>query len=185
MLRGRFAVEIVAATEQNQAGLAEIPLRMFLAEPHPSRSAVHQEIEEPLEWGEDGHHQYDWIERLAPYHLDESGERRRCPAKEKGEHVEECLSCDLPRTFAALMLYSPLFFFFFFISCISRSTRRYLQSYPSLIGLCLGLLNYLPSQNHGHPRQGNDKPQRGIKEGPSVDPGIVAPLTIVHTIIAS
>ena len=59
MLRGRFAIEIVAVTEQKQAGTAEIPLGMVLAEPHPSRSAVHQEIEEPLQWGEDGHHEND------------------------------------------------------------------------------------------------------------------------------
>ena len=55
MLRGRFAIEVVAATEQKQAGSAQIPLGMVLAEPHPSRSAVHQEIEEPLQRSEDGH----------------------------------------------------------------------------------------------------------------------------------
>ena len=64
MFRGRFAIELIAPTKQNEATMADIPLGVVLAKAHPSRSAVHQEIEEPLEWSEDSHHQYDWIVSL-------------------------------------------------------------------------------------------------------------------------
>jgi len=44
VLGGRFAMEIVAPTEEEENGLTEVPLGILLAESNPSWSAVYKEV---------------------------------------------------------------------------------------------------------------------------------------------